>query len=167
MFQNPGYVFYNLARPLLFWEFLSPLRVFLASSFVRFGGGIRLGPGVHLGEKNVSIGSHTTINPNVRIGADTVIGEKAIVSEGCVINPAEHDLHPQGRNRYFSKSLRVGTNVFFGANAIVLGSAAEIGDNAVIGAGAVVTKPVPRNAVVAGNPAKVVRMLAPGGGLEL
>lgn len=157
--RNPGYVLYNLARPLLFWEFLSPLRVLLASSFVRFGSGVSLGPGVHLGEKNVSIGSRTTINPNVRIGADTRIGARAIVSEGCVINPAEHDLAQ--RERFFSRPVVVGDNVFFGANCIVLARAGSIGDNAVIGAGAVVTKPVPKNAVVAGNPAHVVRPLNP------
>ncbi len=165
LFGHPAYIAYNLVRPLLPWDFLSPLRKFFAGFFVRFGSGVWIGTGIHFGESGVSIGAYTTINPNVRIGVDTVIGEKAIVSEGCVLNPAEHDLLE--RSRYFSKSLRVGNNVFFGANAIVLGGAAEIGDNAVIGAGAVVTKPVPRNAVVAGNPAKVVRMLAPSGGLEL
>ena len=159
LFRNPGYVFYNLMRPLFFWDFLSPVRVLLASSFVRFGSGVYLGPSVHLGEKNVSIGSHANINPNVRIGADTRIGARVIISEGCVINPAEHDL--VHRERFFSRPVTVGDNVFFGANCIVIARAGSIGDNAVIGAGAVVTKPVPRNVMVAGNPAHVVRTLNP------
>ncbi len=159
LFRNPGYVVYNLARPLLPWDFLSPLRILLAGSFVRFGSGVRVGPNVHFGEKGVSIGGHTTINPNVRIGADTRIGARAIVSEGSVINPAEHDL--ANRERFFSRPLSVGDNVFFGSNCIVLARAGTIGDNAVIGAGAVVVEPVPKNAVVAGNPAHVVRTLNP------
>jgi serine O-acetyltransferase len=50
----------------------------------------------------------------------------------------------------------IGNNVSIRAGAIVLG-AITVGDNAVIGAGAVVTKDVPANCVVAGVPAKVVR----------
>lgn len=49
----------------------------------------------------------------------------------------------------------IGNNVDFGANVCCLGNI-TIGDNAVIGAGAVVTKDVPDNAIVAGNPAKII-----------
>jgi maltose O-acetyltransferase len=51
----------------------------------------------------------------------------------------------------------VGDNVWIGASAIVL-KGVTIGENAVIGAGAVVASDVPANAVVAGNPAKLVRV---------
>jgi len=47
-------------------------------------------------------------------------------------------------------------NVWVGANAIIL-KGVRIGKNSVIGAGSVVTKDVPSNVVVAGNPAKIVR----------
>ena len=50
----------------------------------------------------------------------------------------------------------VGNNVIIGAHSILLGGI-KIGDNAVVGAGAVVTKDVPENAIVAGNPAKILR----------
>lgn len=52
----------------------------------------------------------------------------------------------------------IGDRVEVGAGAILLG-AIEIGDDAVVGAGAVVTKSVPARAVVAGNPARVLRYL--------
>lgn len=50
----------------------------------------------------------------------------------------------------------IGDNVQIHANATIIGDI-TIGNNAVIGAGAVVTKDVPENAVVAGNPAKVIK----------
>lgn len=50
----------------------------------------------------------------------------------------------------------IGRNVDFGANVTCIGSI-TIGDNAVIAAGAVVVKDVPANAIVGGNPAKILK----------
>jgi hypothetical protein len=52
----------------------------------------------------------------------------------------------------------IAENVWIGANATIL-PGVVIGDNAIIAAGAVVTKHVPENAVVAGVPAKVIKMI--------
>lgn len=52
----------------------------------------------------------------------------------------------------------IGKNVFIGARSIVM-KGVTIGDGAVVGAGSVVTKDVPANAIVAGNPAKIVKMI--------
>ena len=49
-------------------------------------------------------------------------------------------------------------HVFVGPNSVIIGGI-RIGEHAVIGAGSVVTKDVPPHAVVAGNPAKVIRIL--------
>jgi serine O-acetyltransferase len=54
------------------------------------------------------------------------------------------------------KAADIGDNVRIYANACLLGDI-NVGNNAIIGAGAVVTKDVPENAVVAGNPAKVIK----------
>lgn len=54
-----------------------------------------------------------------------------------------------------SKRPWIGNNVFIGANAVILGNI-KIGNNVTIGAGAVVNKDVPDNAVVVGNPMKIV-----------
>jgi acetyltransferase-like isoleucine patch superfamily enzyme len=53
--------------------------------------------------------------------------------------------------------VRVGNNVWIGYGACIL-RGVTVGDNAIIGTSAVVTKDVPANAVVAGVPARVVRM---------
>lgn len=55
--------------------------------------------------------------------------------------------------------IHIGDNVFIGANATVL-PGVDIGNNSVIGANSVVTKSVPENTVVAGNPARVVCSLS-------
>ncbi len=51
---------------------------------------------------------------------------------------------------------KIGDNVKVGCGAIVIGGI-TIGDGAIIGAGAVVTKDVPANAIVAGNPARILK----------
>jgi exopolysaccharide acyltransferase PssR len=50
----------------------------------------------------------------------------------------------------------IGENCFIGINAMIL-PGVRIGDQVIVGAGAVVTKDVPANSVVAGNPAKVIK----------
>lgn len=50
----------------------------------------------------------------------------------------------------------IGNNVFVGANVVIIGNI-TIGDNVIIGAGAVVTKNVPSNCIVVGNPARVLK----------
>lgn len=51
---------------------------------------------------------------------------------------------------------KVGDNAIIGAHALLLG-AITVGNNAVVGAGAVVTKNVPNNAIVVGNPARIIK----------
>ena len=52
-------------------------------------------------------------------------------------------------------TVTIGNNVFIGANSLILCNT-RIGDNVIIGAASVVTKDIPSNSVVAGNPAKIV-----------
>jgi acetyltransferase-like isoleucine patch superfamily enzyme len=57
----------------------------------------------------------------------------------------------------YKRDVRVGSNVWIGYGAQIL-RGVTIGDNSIVGASAVVTKDVPANAVVAGAPARVIRM---------
>jgi len=73
-----------------------------------------------------------------------------------------HDIFHLGLNNmgkgyfpYEQNCIEIMDNVFIGCNTTILGGI-KIGPNAVVGAGSVVTKDVPENSVVAGNPAKVI-----------
>ncbi len=73
-----------------------------------------------------------------------------------------HDIFHLGLNQlgqgdflYYNGCIEIMDNVFIGCNSTIL-SNVKIGPNAIIGAGSVVTKDVPPNSVVAGNPAKVI-----------
>lgn len=55
------------------------------------------------------------------------------------------------------KKLNIGKNVFIGSKSSILQNVNSIGDNAIIGACSVVTHDVPENAIVAGNPAKIIK----------
>lgn len=52
--------------------------------------------------------------------------------------------------------LRIGNDVWIGANVIITPSCKSIGDGAIVGAGSVVTRDVPPFTIVAGNPAKII-----------
>ena len=77
---------------------------------------------------------------------------------GVHIYTATHPLNPNERNimREYGKPINIGNNVWIGGRTIInLG--VTIGENAVIASGTVVTKDVPANVVVGGNPARVIK----------
>ena len=77
------------------------------------------------------------------------IGEESFVSSGAII--LSHDFC---RNKH--ADTYIGTRCFIGVNTIIM-CGIRIGDNCVIGAGTIVTKDVPSNCILAGNPAKIIR----------
>ena len=112
--------------------------------------------------RHISIGSNVFINCNVTI-LDTnrvTIGNDVFIAPGVVISPASHPIDPEQRAAkiYVSSPVVIEDRAWIGANATVL-PGVTIGKNAIVGAGAVVTKDVPDNCIVAGVPAKLVRKL--------
>lgn len=81
------------------------------------------------------------------------------IGDNCTISDARILLHDAStvRGLGYSKVGRVtiGNEVFVGADAIILPNVA-IGDNVIVAAGSVVTKDVPSNCLVAGNPARII-----------
>ena len=76
------------------------------------------------------------------------------------IYAVNHPLNVEERLKgtLIGKPVTIGDNVWFGGNCVVL-PGVTIGNNVVVGAGSVVTKNVPDNAVIAGNPAKILKYI--------
>ncbi|MBB1200419.1 maltose O-acetyltransferase [Enterobacteriaceae bacterium 89] len=94
-------------------------------------------------------------------GCPIHIGDNCMLAPGVHIYTATHPLDAETRNSgaEYGKPVTIGHNVWIGGRAVI-NPGVTIGDNAVIASGAVVVKDVPANAVVGGNPAKVIKMLA-------
>lgn len=98
----------------------------------------------------------------IEFGGGGIGGGLLVSHNHCVVYPKEAGKNFRvgpgvviGRNGGFPS---FGDNVYVAANATVIGDI-HIGSNVIIGAGSVVTKDVPDNSVVAGNPAKVIRTI--------
>lgn len=111
----------------------------------------------------VSIGKRGMISIYANVDhhrGKVVIGNDVTITLGCVIlshSFIEPKLHPNDKQRTLTI---IEDRVFIGVNSVIL-PGVKIGKNAIIGAGSVVTKDVLPNAVVAGNPAKLIRYISP------
>ena len=83
------------------------------------------------------------------------IGENTLVAGGVTILSHDH-CKRVGNNQPFLIDTFIGKNCFIAVGAIIL-PGVKIGDEVIVGAGAVVTKDVPSNTAVAGNPARIIR----------
>ena len=106
-----------------------------------------IGPFVEI-QKDVSIGANTRISSHSFICSDVKIGDNCFIAHGVMFINDKFDAPLQS---WVSRKTIIGNNVRIGSNATIL--PVRIGSGAVIGAGAVVTKDVPANTIVYGNPA--------------
>ena len=85
----------------------------------------------------------------IEIGSDCAIG--------CDVIIRDYDFHKLDMDSYeVSKPIHIGNHVWIGQRAMIL-KGVSVGDGAVVAAGAIVTRDVPANCLVAGVPAKVIR----------
>lgn len=85
-----------------------------------------------------------------------IIEDDTKIALNCTIATNNHDFYD--RPVITCKPVHIKKNVWIGVNATIL-PGVTIGENAIVGAGSVVTKDVPDNAVVVGTPAKVIKYL--------
>ncbi len=126
---------------------------------------------------HITIGAHTWISlrsqiisaTSVRIGSHCILARDVYISD-----TNEHPVDAEVRRRQTvallergvlpdrseaaTSPVSIGSDVWIGERAIIL-KGVVIGDGAIVAAGAVVTKSVPANVVVAGNPARIVKRL--------
>lgn len=88
------------------------------------------------------------------------IGDNCLLAPGVHIYTATHPLDSKKRTSAleFGKPVVIGHNVWIGGRSVI-NPGVIIGDNVVVASGSVVTKDVPPNVLVAGNPAKIVRVI--------
>lgn len=156
------------------------------NEFCSIGPGVKLGQAVKLSKfinlygcqigDETKIGAFVEIQKNASVGRRCKISSHTFVCEGVTIEDNVfighgvtfiNDSFPRATTGdgeiQTEKDWRVETTIVkrgasIGSGATIL-SKVTIGENAVVGAGSVVTRDVPANAVVAGNPAKVLRSI--------
>ena len=111
---------------------------------------------------NVSVGKNFYTNHNCTIldGAPVTFGDNVFIAPNCVISTAGHAIDSEQRSRglEIARPIRVGNNVWIGANVSIL-PGVTIGDNTIIGAGSVVNKDIPAGIIAVGNPCRVIRKI--------
>lgn len=113
---------------------------------------------------SVKLGDHCTINPFVTLRENITGGHSIRIGAYACLVAHNHGFArtdvPVRMQSGSSKGIVLGDDVWIGSHAIVL-DGITIGSHAIVGAGAVVTKDVPDYAIVAGNPARLIRMREP------
>ncbi len=110
--------------------------------------------------KNIKIGKNVFINACCRFQdqGGIEIGKGVLIGHNTTIATLNHDFNPNLRQNITPASVKIGNNVWIGSDSTILPNV-TIGDGAIVGAGSVVTKDVPPNTIVAGNPARVIRAI--------
>ena len=116
-------------------------------------------PGVRTIGPNTKIGKNVSFGGNVFLfkTAPITIGDNTMIAYNVVVHTSTHDYnqHPMWNYR-IDRPVEIGNHVWIGVGAIIL-PGVKIADYAVVGAGSVVTAHIPRGAIVAGNPARIIK----------
>ena len=101
-------------------------------------------------QSNVKVGNNTRISSHSLICTGVSIGTNCFIGHGVVFTNDKFDWPDDNIKNWICKETKIANNVRIGSNATIL--PVSIGNNVIIGAGTVVTKNVPDNSIVYGNP---------------
>lgn len=108
---------------------------------------------------NIFVGDNFYAGHNCTIldMAEVRIGHNCMIGPNVGIYTAGHNIEPKDRNKSgYAIPITIGNDVWIGGSVVIL-PGITIGDNSIVAAGSVVTKDVPANSVVAGNPARILK----------
>jgi|SRR5579859_272499 len=111
--------------------------------------------------KNIHVGDRVFINQNCTFYAlaDIIINDDVLIGPNVSLITSEHPVAPSQRRAYLlGKPITIERGVWLAAGATVIGGV-TIGENSVVAAGSVVTRNIPPNTLVAGNPASIIRSI--------
>ena len=110
--------------------------------------------------KNIIIGKNVFINTNCNFQdrGGIIIGDNTQIGMNVSIATLNHGFEVDKRDITYAGKVIIGKNVWIGS-AVSIVPNVTIGDNVIIGSGAVVTKDIPNNVVVAGVPAKIIKSI--------
>ena len=110
--------------------------------------------------KNTKLGKHVFINTccHFQDNGGIEIGDHTMLGSNVTIATLNHEFSPKKRHNAIPKPVKIGKNVWIGANVTIL-PGVNIGDNSIIGAASVVTKDVPANTLAYGVPCKAIRKI--------
>lgn len=107
--------------------------------------------------KNVWISMAVSGHCYIQGGNGIVINDDTIFAPGVKIISANHNFSDYSRHS-IATPIVIGNHCWIGANSVIL-PGVQLGDRVIVGAGSVVTKSFPSNVIIAGNPAKVIRVI--------
>lgn len=108
--------------------------------------------------KNITLGKNVFINACCKFQdqGGITIGNNVLIGHNVTLATLNHEQNPEKRQNIHPAPIKIGDNVWIGSNATIL-PGITIEDGAIIGANSVVTKNVPKNCIVAGVPAKIIK----------
>lgn len=161
-------VYYGIAKNLpgspfpCSWIFQEFRRVLASQIFENCGRNVRINSKANFGTgRYIVIGENSSLGRDCWIGNDTKIGDDVMMAPQVIILSNSHnhdrvDIPMRNQGAAEPRSVVIGNDVWIGTRSIILPGIC-VGSHSIIGAGSVVTKDVPDWAVVAGNPARIIR----------
>lgn len=158
-----GFAQHLPTQPVPGWRFAYLLRQQLVKRlFKKCGKDVIIKTRAYFGTgENIILGNNSQLGVDCKIENDIQIGNDLVMGPDVFIMSSAHaferlDIPINQQGNLPRKPVKIGNDVWIGTRVVIL-PGITIGDQAVIGAGSIITKDVPPRAIVAGNPAKLIR----------